>query len=47
MFYYIYIGEEFLNFNLIEKGYYNNQINNKWDCVFDWELVMKNNKSSQ
>ena len=38
MFYYIHVGEEFLDLDLKNKDIYNNQIDNKWDCVKDKDL---------
>lgn len=33
LFYYLYIGESFLDLNLKEKKLYHNQIDHKWDCI--------------
>jgi len=38
IFYYLHIGEEFLNLNLKDKGLYHDQIDEKWDCIHDKDL---------
>ena len=38
MFYYLHLGDNFMDLKLKKKNLYNNQIDNKWDCVFDKDL---------
>jgi len=38
LFYYLHIGEDFLDLDLRNKGLYHNQIDNKWDCIKDNDL---------
>lgn len=39
LYYYLHIGDEFLDLKLKEKEFYHNQIDNKWDCIFDKECL--------
>ena len=38
MFYYLHIGDDFLDLDLRNKNLYHNQIGNKWDCVRDLDI---------
>lgn len=38
MYYYLFIGPEFLNLNLKEKGLYHDQIDNNFICVYDKDI---------
>ena len=44
LFYYLHVGQEFLNFGLVDKDLYCDQIDNKYNCVFDDEVKIKNEK---
>jgi len=47
MFYYLYIGEEFLDLDLINRNLYNNQINNKWHTIRDDAFFTKSKKKNK
>ena len=47
MFYYLYIGDEFLDMDLINKKLYHNQIDKKWDKIKDENFVEKKKISNK